>query len=51
MKAYRLGVAALVASFAAGAGLATPAAAADRLLSGTVTSMAGEKLDGVTVSA
>jgi streptogramin lyase len=52
MKAHRSGIVALIAaSLAAAASLATPAPAADRLLSGMVTSTAGEKLDGVTVSA
>src|SRR5215468_5826494 len=51
MKAYRLGVPALVAASVAAIGLATSAQAADHLLSGTVTSASGEKLGGVTVSA
>jgi hypothetical protein len=46
MKAYQLGVAAVVA-----AGLAPTAQAADHLLSGTIASAVGEKLGGVTVSA
>src|SRR5262245_42863536 len=51
MKAYRLGVPALVAASVAAISLATSAQAADHLLSGTVTSASGEKLGGVTVSA
>src|SRR5262249_44210114 len=52
MKTSRLGVAApLGVAALVAAGLATPAQAADQLLSGTVASAAGEKLGGGTVSA
>ena len=46
MKTHRLMLGVLVA-----AGFSTTAHAADHLLSGTITSAAGEKLEGVTVSA
>ena len=51
MKTYQLGVAALVAAGLVASGFSSLAQAADQLLSGSIASASGEKLDGVTVSA
>ena len=50
-SAHRILLAALITITGAVLTLAPPASAADTILSGTITSAAGEKLGGITVSA